>query len=85
MEKLGVWFLLAKCVKTTCGRVTFYIKIQVIYPHLYLKCYSWTGVFIYFATKDQLPGFSIIGTLAGNGLTDSSNLINQGESKGIFA
>ena len=23
MEKTGSWFLLAKCVKNTCGRVTF--------------------------------------------------------------
>ena len=27
-----------------------------------------TGVFTHFARKNQLPGFSIIGTLTGNGL-----------------
>ena len=39
MDKPGSWFLLAKYLKNTCGRVTFYDL------HLYLKCHSSTGVF----------------------------------------
>ena len=30
MGKPGSWFLLAKCFKNTCGRVTFSVKMQVI-------------------------------------------------------
>ena len=30
MEKPGGWSLLAKCVKNTYGRVTFYVKMQVV-------------------------------------------------------
>ena len=48
MEKPGAWFLLAKCVKSTNGRVTFSVKIQVIDQHLYLKCHSSTGDFYTF-------------------------------------
>ena len=44
-DKPGNWFLLAKCLKNTCGRVTFSVKMQVIDLHLYLKCHSSTGVF----------------------------------------
>ena len=29
MEKLGSWCLLEKCVGHTCGRLTFYLKMQV--------------------------------------------------------
>ena len=45
MEKPGGWFLQAKCVKNTCERVTFYIKMQVIDLHLYLNCHFATGFF----------------------------------------
>ena len=53
MDKPGSWFLLSKCLKNTCGRMTFQVKmqvidlvkIQVIDLHLYLKCQSSTGVF----------------------------------------
>ena len=37
MDKPGSWFLLAKCLKKTCGRVRDL--------HLYLKCHSSAGVF----------------------------------------
>ena len=42
MDKPGSWFLLAKCLKNTCGRVTFKQRCDL---HLYLKCHSSTGVF----------------------------------------
>ena len=29
-DKPGSWFLLAKCLKNTCRRVTFQVKMQVI-------------------------------------------------------
>ena len=37
--------------------------------HLYLKCHSSTCVFQTFFSKNQLPGFYIVGTLVENGLT----------------
>ena len=40
MDKPGSWFLLAKCLKNTCGRVTFQVKMQVDDLHLYLKYHS---------------------------------------------
>ena len=43
--KPGSWFTLAKCMKWNRGRVTFYIKIQVNYLHVYLKGHSSTGLF----------------------------------------
>ena len=43
--------------------------MQVADLHLYLKCHSFTGVFKHFASKNQLPGLSIIGTLFENGLS----------------
>ena len=45
MQKPGSWFLVAKCLKNTCGRLTFWVKMQVVGLHLYLKCHSSTGVF----------------------------------------
>ena len=45
MDKPDCWFLLAKCFKNTCGRVTFQVKMQVIDLHLFLKCHSSTSVF----------------------------------------
>ena len=42
--KPGSLFLLAKCLKNTCGRVTFLVKMQVDDLHLYVKCHSSTGV-----------------------------------------
>ena len=44
-DKPGSWFLLAKCLKNTCGRVTFYVKMQFIDLHLYVKCHYSAGVF----------------------------------------
>ena len=42
--------------------------MQVIDLHLYLKCHSSSrGVFQNFASKNQLPGFYINGTLVENG------------------
>ena len=35
MDKPGSWFLLAKCLKNTCGRVTFQVKMQVIDLHMF--------------------------------------------------
>ena len=37
----GSWFLLATCLKNTCGRVTWPVDDQ----HLYFKCLFFTGVF----------------------------------------
>ena len=37
--------------------------------HLYLKCHYSTVVFQSFASKKQLPGFSVFGTFAENVLT----------------
>ena len=39
--------------------------------HLYLKCHSSYVFFTHFASKNQLPGFSMIGKFAGNGLNES--------------
>ena len=48
--------------KSTCERVTLYVKMQV-------KCHSCTGFFFtHFASTNQLPCLPICGTLAGNGL-----------------
>ena len=44
-DKLGNWFLVAKCLKNTCGEVTFWAIMQVNDLHLYLKCHSSAGVF----------------------------------------
>ena len=60
MEKPGGWFFLAKCVKNTCGTVTFLLKMSL--PQVF---------FTHFEGKNQLPGFSITGTLAGNALSTS--------------
>ena len=45
MEKVGTNFPLAKCVKNTCERVTFQIKVQEIDVYLNVKFHSSTGVF----------------------------------------
>ena len=45
MQKSGSWFLPEKCLKNTFGRVTFYVKVQVIDLHLYVTCHCSTGVF----------------------------------------
>ena len=42
--------------------------MQAIDLYLYLKWHSSTGVFKYFASKNQLPGFYRNGTLVENGL-----------------
>ena len=47
--------------------------MQVIDLHLYLKCHSSKVVFQTFASKNQLPGFYISGTLTENGLKHSSS------------
>ena len=44
MEKVGTNFPLAKCVKNTCERVTFQIKVQEIDVYLNVKFHSSTGV-----------------------------------------
>ena len=36
--------------------------------HLYLKCHASTGIFKHFASKNQLSGLSVSGTLIENGL-----------------
>ena len=59
MDKPGSWFSLAKCLKNTCGRVTFYVNATL--PQVFFK---------HFASKIQLPGFYISGILVENGLTD---------------
>ena len=40
--------------------------MQVDDLHLYLKCQSSTGVFQTFASKNQLAGLTLSGTLTGN-------------------
>ena len=44
MKKPGSWFVLAKCLKNTCGRVTFYVKMQVDDLDLSVKRHSSTSV-----------------------------------------
>ena len=59
--------------KKNNGRVTFYVKMQVIDLCLYLTYYSSTCVYctccFFFVSADQLPGFSINGILGANGFT----------------
>ena len=47
--------------------------MQVIELYLYVKCHSSTGVFKRFASKNQLTGFYISGTLVENGLKSTLN------------
>ena len=54
MDKPGRWFLLAKCLKKTCGRVSLFTLPQVFFKH--------------FADKSQLVGFYISEILVKNGL-----------------
>ena len=61
MDNPGSWFLLPKCLKNTCGRVTFL--------HLYLKCHSFTGFSSIFVVENQLPYFYLSLTLVENGST----------------
>ena len=63
MDKPGSWFLLAKCLKNTCGRLTFFTLPQVFFKH--------------FTSKNQLPGFYITGTLVKNGLKAFKNLTSM--------
>ena len=69
MDKPGSWFLLAKCLKNTCGSdilskdtgrrsSTFIFTWNVSLPLVFFK---------HFASKNQLHGFYIIGTLVENG------------------
>ena len=70
MQKPGSWFLLTKCLKNTCGRVTFQVKMQVFFKN--------------FASKNQLPGLSVNETLIKNGLkNDFSGEITHFQ-KGLF-
>ena len=42
--------------------------MKVVDLHLNLKCHSSTGIFKHFASKNQLPGLSVSGTLVEKGL-----------------
>ena len=68
MDKPGSWFFLAKCLKNTCGRVTFQVKMQVDdLPCIFTWNFTLPQVFFkHFASKNQLPGFYRSGTLIGN-------------------
>ena len=57
MDKPGSYFLLAKSLRNTYGRVTFSVKMQVI--DVTLRQVS----FKHFASKNKLPGFYISRTL----------------------
>ena len=71
MDKAGSWFLLAKCLKNTCGRVTFLVKMQVTW--IFTKNVTLPQVFFkHFSSKNQLPGFYINGTLVENGLRSNT-------------
>ena len=52
IDKPDSWFLLGKCLKNTCGRVssTCIFTKNVTLPQVFLK---------HFASKNQLPGFYI--------------------------
>ena len=64
MWKPGSWFLLAKYLKNTCGRVTFYVKMQVDETCIFTENVTFPQVFFkHFACKNQLPGLSVSGTL----------------------
>ena len=54
MDKPGSWFLLAKCY-----RPASLLKKNVTLPQVFFK---------HFASKNQLPGFYISGTLVENGI-----------------
>ena len=59
--------------------------MQVIDLRLYLKCLSSTGFFKHFASKNQLPGFYLSGTLVENGLKNFYNNMIEDETKAPFA
>ena len=44
--------------------------MQVSDLHVYVKCHSFSEVFIHFASANQLTGFAIIEKLAANGLNN---------------
>ena len=56
---------------------------MVIDLHLYLKCHFSAGVFKYFASKNQLPGFYVKGTLVGNELI-KLHALKRDSGTGVF-
>ena len=64
MDNPASWFLVAKYLKNTCGRVssTSIFTYNVTLPQVFFK---------HFADKNQLPGFYISGTLVEDGLSNS--------------
>ena len=78
MLKPGRWFLLAKCLKSTCGRVTFLIKMHVVY----LKCHSSTGVFEFFIVisiykRDTVPIMKVARELAIQSNIENPSFLKQ--------
>ena len=62
MDKPGCWFLQAKCLKNTCDRWHLHLYLKVTLPQVFFK---------HFASKKQLPGFYVSGTLVKNRLVSS--------------
>ena len=56
-------------MKSTCERVLFQAKMQVIALYFYVKCHFSAGVFKYFTVASQVTGFLIGRTLVGIELT----------------
>ena len=50
----------------------FEVKMQILDLHLYLKFTLPQVFFKHFASKNQLPGLSVNGTLVENGLLEKS-------------
>ena len=48
--------------------------------HVYLKCHYSTGGFKHFASKNQLHGLSVSGTLVENGLNELINFYSPPKS-----
>ena len=67
MQKLVSCFLLAKCLRNTCGRVTFLVNMQVDDLHLYLKCHSSTDVFQTFYRQKPTTWFILKWNIGRNG------------------
>ena len=65
--------LIANCVQNNCGRMTFQVKIQVTGLSHYLHLHRSFSLFHTFC--NQLPDFSVIGTLAANAL--KPNIFNK--------
>ena len=61
-------------MKSTCERVLFQAKMQVIALYFYVKCHFSAGVFKYFTVASQVTAFLIGRTLVGIGLTKSLKL-----------